>query len=302
MGRKIQDFTTSVGANAFWSFLLVLGSGASGAVAVWLRSLTEFQQGVFCTLSAVLLLLAIGIAIRLMLRRRNVLNASPILSESISAAGDGDTAGVATFPAAENTSEVPPVIGPTFTILPPKPWPPPPEDGILHDFITEETLEKLRTTTGVSLIAPVQNQLTLRELPGGIYGYSDLGEIHVPLSSLAGFFYPVGMVPPVRDEDWLLVQDSLTLRRRQVLGLLRGDIEVHKATSGCVYVVAFVPSEAFLLLTRPNLPVDTKVPTILRLTPRTTGDHLIAIPRERLCSWRPRSLENGEWIVDATLR
>jgi hypothetical protein len=174
-------------------------------------------------------------------------------------------------------------------------WPPLPAAGVLNDFQTAETVEALRAKLKARMMMPAQNELPIRELPNGIFGY-----VAVELITSRTFRFISGQ--RINDEDWLVVRDSLLLHRSlPPAGIIKQpQVEIIKSEQGDVYLVAFVPEEAFISLLKPDR-ID-RVTTVLRLSPRPEGDHLMAIPRERLCSWRTRKLENWDAIVDTTIR
>ena len=193
-----------------------------------------------------------------------------------------------------NQGKQPPSEAPQYPsgiTVSPVPWPPMPADGVLPAICTADALDELRAQLGVSAMAPAQNELTIQELPIGVFGYTRVNRF----SLYEGTFvltgaYREGASFPVIDNAIPLHCSSSS----------DGDIEIHKSSDGRVYVVAFVSDETFISLTK--LGRVERVRTVLRLRSRPEANHLIAIPRERLCWWRNRMLEDGARIADAEIR
>ncbi len=101
----------------------------------------------------------------------------------------------------------------------------PPDEKAAYQMI----FERFRRRTGVRRLNPQESDLKLEDVPRGVFGFVDGGELSIRLRSREG--YP------------------LRLQRLES----GGDFEIHVLENGTTYVVGFVGKETADTLSRPNV-------------------------------------------------
>lgn len=141
-----------------------------------------------------------------------------------------------------NTIIQKPGTQPPSVVTPPRV--PLPKPGAQHPpngppVISADTLEELRTQTGVLELYVLQDDLPLSNLPDGVYGFAPPWTINSDSTGAVG------------GTDF----DRLTLGRTSVGTAV---MEIHKATSGSVYVIGYVAMNSLVLLQNPTRsdPID----------------------------------------------
>lgn len=157
----------------------------------------------------------------------------------------------------------------------------------LPEFRTADSLQALREDTEVRQLKSEENQMSLWELPNGVFGYIEAYKIDTP---------------PMRFIDKTFIENNFDLNKG--LHLLQqpifGDfVEIHKSKNGNIYLVGFVTEEDRIALQNPSRSESVKI--VVSLTKHKKRNKVIAIHRERLEWWRHRELGDGECIGDARI-
>ena len=165
-----------------------------------------------------------------------------------------------------------------------------PIPGFIHrdqlpKCLTAESLYAIRESTNVRELRSSENQMFLRELPDGIFGYIEAYMINTPRICLIS--------ESLLEENFSL-NKNLCLLQEPISG---GFAEIHKAENGQVYLVGFVTEEDRIALQNPVRSESIKI--VVSLKQHEKRSQIIAIPRERLEWWRCRQLGDGECIGDA---
>lgn len=155
----------------------------------------------------------------------------------------------------------------------------------LPKFLTADSLDAIRESTNVRKLRSSENQMTLWELPDGIFGYLEAYKIDTP---------------SMRMINESLIEENFSLNKNLCLlqdPISRDFAEIHKAENGQLYLVGFVTEEDRIALQNPVRSESIK--TVVSLKQHEKRSQVIAIPRERLEWWRHRQLGDGECIGDA---
>ena len=154
----------------------------------------------------------------------------------------------------------------------------------LPDFITAETIEKLREKSGVRPLRDNENELSLYHLPKGIFGWVESYKLNTPRfwmqNSLFGPDHPV-----------LPLSTKLSQKNR-----FGNEVEIHKTDTGAFNIVAFVSEEGRMFLEDPSRGEAIKVVLVFR--DYKNYDQPISIPRDRLKHWESRSFGDNEPVAD----
>ncbi len=154
----------------------------------------------------------------------------------------------------------------------------------LPDFITAETIEKLREKSGVRPLRDTENELSLYQLPKGVFGWVESYKLNTPRfwiqNSLLGTDHPV-----------LPLSTKLLQKKR-----FGNEVEIHKTETGAFNIVAFVSDESRIFLENPSRREAIKVVLVFRNY--KNYDQPISIPRDRLKHWESRSFGDNEPVAD----
>lgn len=145
----------------------------------------------------------------------------------------------------------------------------PPRRGVA--LVVRKDLRTLREANGVSELSGLEVGKPLRELPNGKYGFSPPWKIDSN---------PVGVVGGTGF-------DLLTLGRKGGTSVM----EVHKSSTGGVYVVGYLLEE---ILLRAQDPTRTSPISATLFFEPSTGRHPVAISQRMILSSKNRYTENHE--------
>lgn len=159
---------------------------------------------------------------------------------------------------------------------------------------TADSIEMLRQNTGVRPLIREENQLTLRELPDGVFGYIEAFIFNTP---------QMRVIIRSNIEIMFDLNKGLHLCQNPMSNgyaeMSNGYAEIHKSQNGNIYLICFVTEEDRILLQNPSRFESVKL--TVSLTKTQKRNRVIAIPRERLEYWRQRRLSDGEYVGDARI-
>jgi len=157
----------------------------------------------------------------------------------------------------------------------------------LLEFQTADSIEMLRQNNGVRPLIREENQLTLWELPDGVFGYIEAFKLNLS----GGRWVDTSDI-----ERNFALNKYLQLCQNPVFNRYA---EIHKSKNGNISLICFVTEEDRILLQNPSR--FELVELTVSLTKTQKRNRVIAIPRERLEYWRERSLSDGECVGDARI-
>lgn len=149
------------------------------------------------------------------------------------------------------------------------------------------TIDDIRRVNRVRELINSENNLSLYQLPNGVYGWVEAYHLDSPAIMVSNS--PFG-------PDFLVAASSTQLRRHKEW---HSDVEVHKDREGIVRIVAFVNDCSSLQLQQPSRTDRVQ----LLLTFREYEDYRfpVSIPRDRFKWFRHRSFADGEPVADAQI-
>ena len=154
----------------------------------------------------------------------------------------------------------------------------------LPDFITADTIEKLREKSGVRPLRDTENELSLYHLPKGVFGWIESYKLNTPQ-----FWIKDSLLGP--DHPGLPLSTKLFQKKR-----FSSAVEIHKTETGALNIVAFVSEESRIFLENPSRREAIKVVLVFRNY--KNYDQTISIPRDRLKHWESRSFGDNEPVAD----
>ena len=157
----------------------------------------------------------------------------------------------------------------------------------LPEFRVSDSIQELRENTQVRQLSSEENQLTLWELPNGVFGCLEAYKLDSP---------PMRIIDQTFIDNNFILNKSLHLAQKPTFGNF---VEIHKSTNGNIYLIGFITEEDRITLQNPSRSESTKI--VVSLTNHEKRNKVVAIPRERLEWWRHRELGDGESVGDAII-
>ena len=157
----------------------------------------------------------------------------------------------------------------------------------LPEFRIADSIKDLRENTQVRQLTSEENQLTLWELPNGVFGFIEAYKLDYP---------SMRIINKAFIDDNFILKKSLLLVQRPTFGNF---VEIHKFGNGNIYLVGFVTEEDRITLQNPLRSQSTKI--VISISKHEKRNIVVAIPRERLEWWRQRELGDGQYIGDAII-
>jgi hypothetical protein len=157
----------------------------------------------------------------------------------------------------------------------------------LPEFRIADSIKDLRENTQVRQLTSEENQLTLRELPNGVFGFIEAYKLDYPSWRI---------IKKAFIDDNFILKKCLLLVQRPTFGNF---VEIHKSGNGNIYLVGFVTEEDRITLQNPLRSQSTKI--VISISKHEKRNIVVAIPRERLEWWRQRELGDGQCIGHAII-
>ena len=147
-------------------------------------------------------------------------------------------------------------------------------------FLTSDSQESLRGITGVRELQPLENDLDIKRLPNGVYGFTVPWIINTNSTGVVG---GTGF-------------DRISLQKS---GGGTAVMEIHKAEAGDIYVVGYVSESDLMRLIDPSRRTELEV--MLFFEAFREFARPVAIPASRIQRSTNRSVE-GRYVNDLLVR
>lgn len=157
----------------------------------------------------------------------------------------------------------------------------------LPEFCFADSIKNLREITQVRQLTSEEKQLTLWELPNGVFGFIEAYKLDYPSYRI---------IKKAFIDDNFILKKIFILVQKPTLGNL---VEIHKSGNGHIYLVGFVTEEDRITLQNPLRSQSTKI--VISISKHQKRNIVVAIPRERLEWWRHRKLGGGQCVGDAII-
>ena len=157
----------------------------------------------------------------------------------------------------------------------------------LPEFCIADSIKDLRENTQVRQLTSEEKQLTLWELPNGVFGFIEAYKLDYPSYRI---------IEKAFIDDNFILKKILILVQKPTFGNL---VEIHKSGNGHIYLVGFVTEEDRITLQNPLRSQATKI--VISISKHKKRNIVVAIPRERLEWWRHRKLGDGQCVGDAII-
>jgi hypothetical protein len=157
----------------------------------------------------------------------------------------------------------------------------------LPELCIADSIKDFRENTQVRQLTSEEKQLTLWELPNGVFGFIEAYKLDYPSWRI---------IKKAFIDDNFILKKILLLVQKPTFGNF---VEIHKSGSGHIYLVGFVTEEDRITLQNPLRSQSTKI--VISISKHKKRNIVVAIPRERLEWWRHRKLGDGQCVGDAII-
>jgi hypothetical protein len=154
-----------------------------------------------------------------------------------------------------------------------------------------DSIDDLRRQAGVRPLTSEENELSLGELPDGVFGFVEAYKLNSPQLQGGWRILDTSNI----EQNFLLNKYLLVYQNPPYTE----KIEIHKCKDSGIYLVCHTTEEDRIALQNPSRSQSIRITVSLESTPKR--NKVVAIPRERLLYWRLRTLGDGEQVSDAMI-